>query len=48
MKKETMEKLLALPKDRQDMVWKLAMDRLKQEKKPENEVLRPEDKQAKK
>jgi hypothetical protein len=32
MKKETMEKLMALPKASQDKVWKLAMDRLKAEK----------------
>ena len=48
MKKETMKKLMALPKDSQDKVWKLAMDRLKLERAQKQETLPPQDKQAKK
>ena len=48
MKKDTMKKLMALPKASQDKVWKLAMDRLKMEKIQKNESLRPQDKQTKK
>ena len=46
MKKETMEKLMALPKESQDKIWKLAMDRLKSEKNQKSEALRPLDKHA--
>jgi len=51
MKKETMEKLLALPKASQDKVWKLAMDRLKMEqshKIQQSATQQPADKQLKK
>lgn len=48
MKKETLEKLMALPKASQDKVWKLAMDRLKTEKVQKKEALHAQDKQSKK
>lgn len=48
MKKETMEKLMGLPKASQDKLWKLATDRLKMEKMQKNESLRSPDKQTKK
>lgn len=51
MKKKTMERLMALPKDSQDKVWKLAMERLKKEqmqKMQKNDALRTQDKQTKK
>ena len=48
MKKDTMKKLLKLPKDSQDKVWGLAMDRLKLERKKKNEAPRLEDEQTKK
>jgi hypothetical protein len=48
MKKDTMEKLMALPKASQEKVWKLAMDRLKMARMQKNEALRSQDKQTKK
>jgi len=48
MKKETMDKLMALPKASQDKVWKLAMDRLKLERMQKNETSRPQNKETKK
>jgi len=48
MKKDTMERLMALPKASQDKVWKLAQDRLKKERMRKNEALQPQDKQSKK
>jgi len=48
MKKETMKKLMALPKASQDKIWKLAMDRLKTGKAQEKETLPAQDKQSKK
>jgi hypothetical protein len=48
MKKETMKRLLALPKESQDKVWKLALDRLELERKQKNNELHPVAKQAKK
>ena len=48
MKKETMERLMALPKASQDKIWKLAMDRLKMEKMQKNDALRSKEKQTKK
>ena len=47
MKKETMKKVMALPKASQDKVWKLAMERLKMEKVQRKEAIRPQDKQTK-
>ena len=46
MKKDTMKRLMALPKASQDKVWKLAMDRLKMEKMRKNEAPRPQDKKT--
>ena len=48
MKKDTMKKLMALPKESQEKVWKLAMDRLKMASTQKNEVPRSLDKQTKK
>lgn len=48
MKKETMEKLMALPQASQDKVWKLAAHRLKMEKMQKSEASHLQDKQAKK
>lgn len=48
MKKETMKKLMALPKSSQDKVWKLAMDRLKTEKMKQAGAIPAQDKQSKK
>ncbi len=46
MKKETMKKLLALPKATQDKVWKQAMDRLKKESMQKAETLSSQDKKT--
>ncbi len=48
MKKDTMKKLMALPKASQDKVWKLAMDRLKAEKTQKGEALPVPHKEPKK
>ena len=39
---------MALPKDHQEKIWKLAMDRLKTSKVQKKEALRSQDKQTKK
>jgi len=39
MKKETIKKLMTLPKDSQEKLWKLAIERLKAEKKLKNSAL---------
>ena len=41
-----MKRLMALPKDSQDKVWQLAMERLKKEKMQKNEMPHPQDKKA--
>lgn len=43
-----MKRLLALPKESQDKVWKLALDRLEFERKQKNNAGQPLLKQAKK
>jgi len=43
-----MKRLLALPKESQDKVWKLALDRLELERKLKNGELHPVVKQVKK
>lgn len=48
MKPDTMKRLLALPKDAQDKVWKLAMERLKAEKMQKEVASRTQDKKAEK
>jgi hypothetical protein len=41
MKPETMKRLMALPKERQDKIWQLAQERLKKEKTQPNKLTPP-------